>query len=129
MSSAAVETSDKQIPCDWARSLAKHVQTHVHTIVNTVEKCTETFLKSTNGLSNNCSGLLLASVSSSTEDQKAVLPSKDRSLDGRLLMDSIMQNASETKENSTDDERIVISEVWHYISLIYNNNHDDGTYS
>eukprot|EP00889_Picochlorum_renovo_P004346 jgi/Picre1/31376/NNA_006728.t1 len=65
----------------------------------------------TNGLSNNCSGLLLASVSSSTEDQKAVLPSKDRSLDGRLLMDSIMQNASETKENSTDDERIVISEV------------------
>ncbi|KAI8106913.1 hypothetical protein M9434_001566 [Picochlorum sp. BPE23] len=110
VSSAAVETSEKQIPCDWARSLAKHVQTHVHTIVNTVEKCTETFLKSTNGLSN-CSGLLLASVSSSTEDQKAVLPSKDRSLDGRLLMDSIMQNASETKENSTDDERIVISEV------------------
>lgn len=107
--SSAVEKSEQQIPCDWARSLAKHVQKHIHTILDTVEKCTEPFLKSPNGL-GNCSGLLLASVSSSTEDQKAVLPSKDRSLDGRLLMDSIMQN--ETTKESTDDERIVISEVW-----------------
>lgn len=119
---ASVESQKQSSCCDWARSLSKQIH---GVIMTTVERCTQSLvLKPLN--TSSCSGLLLASVSSSTEDQKAVLPSKDRTLDGRLLMDSI--NASETAKESTDDERIVISEVCALVMAVFLISDDDFTY-
>jgi len=61
------------------------------------------------------SSVLLASVSSSTDNEpKAVLPSKDRSLDGKFISKESGRNGeNQVKEENdgSEGERILISEV------------------